>query len=212
MASYFVTIWLAMAWLAEQLALSSLQRLLGFPLLSMLICIVLYCIVHCFFRFVSTQCSVGTKFRWSFKACQRLLSSSPPLFCTESKNVMLCGWSLAASGSKRESFCFSFVEKCSALSEKENLSSTVFDDHLVEIDGTSWLPQRHVIYEHVLGERLIYRFHKYRWFVQPFVTFMSCSVLEALAINTPTNNKVVPACQKYSTKMVWFQKYLTNNR
>ena len=36
--------------------------------------------------------------------------------------------------------------------------------------------------------------------------------MEALAINTPTNNKVVPACEKYSTKMVWFQKYLTNNR
>ena len=69
-----------------------------------------------------------------------------------------CGW----SGWKRI-----FVERITALvhspAEKENPSSTAFDHHLVEMDETSWLPQRHMIYEHVILERLIYRFHEYKY-------------------------------------------------
>ena len=39
-----------------------------------------------------------------------------------------------------------------------------------------WLPQRRLIYERVTQQRMIYGFHKYKWFTEPFA-FMSGSFL-----------------------------------
>ena len=72
---------------------------------------------------------------------------------------------------------------------KISATAAAFLDHLVEMDETSWLPQRHVIYERVIQKHVIYGFHKYKWFTHSFVAFMS---LGSFSQKYSTDNQLVP--------------------
>ena len=103
------------------------------------------------------------------------------------KNCGLSGW-LDLYFTFAQPYCFFFTVK---LWPKWKISATAaaFLDHLLEIDETSWLPQRHVIYERVIQKHVIYGFHEYKWFTHSFVAFM---VLGSFSQKYSTDNQLVP--------------------